>query len=593
MSIENMLDDFINSNHHKVVAIDGPWGCGKTTVIYRFIKKYEKKFKISYVSLFGSNNIDEINTKLYYYNNRIKNKVLNGISVISKAIDVVALKSIRVSSVLENILNLHSKNIKVIKNIVIFDDFERMSQIGYDEIMGYFNNLIFQGCKIICVMSSNNIFLPEKDKYERFKEKIFDRVYKIDIFNNNIFNELFSDLNINGIEKNYYLFNNNIRLANKVKELYLRISNHVNSKNIRIVRNDEYLLFLACIYSVLSIFGINTIEELCNNFLKDSNNDISDIKKSYNYYDMLIRSSFATFYDEVLITNLRKMFNIPNVSKELQLTGFLDLLKSVIKILIRDDFSDFDYFFYASKDNDFKYLNKEFFYLSDDEKKNYYDEFISLICKKQVKWSENLTKCFCDICLYSNLDISEKILDHIADCILCCEEKENKKLNFFDLISMRLESNTSFKFSKNKDVLVKLKEAYTKQNSVNLQNKFDIAATNAEYIDLAGFLSFDYKDNLWLIEKLKNNNYYLPNLCDSITFEQWKYCHVLSRFLSNTELKYDYIKLLINLVNNNKENFSLNDRVLTLLEVVCNIHFNSLEDFYNSNCFKNTVNLFK
>ena len=103
------------------------------------------------------------------------------------------------------------------------------------------------------------------------------------------------------------------------------------------------------------------------------------------------------------------------------------------------------------------------------------------------------------------------------------------------------------------------------------------------YIDLVGFLSMRGKNILWLTQRLKENDYYLPDLKKTISFEKWEYCYSLSQFISGSNLKSDFLKKLVDLVKNNTDNFSLVDRVLTLANVVDNNKFNTLQDLINSN----------
>ena len=89
-----ILEKFINNSSYKSILFDGPWGCGKTYQINQFIKnintpKHRPKIKIHYVSLFGLESIDEINTSLYQTIHPIKKKFKKIGYLISKTIRVI------------------------------------------------------------------------------------------------------------------------------------------------------------------------------------------------------------------------------------------------------------------------------------------------------------------------------------------------------------------------------------------------------------------------------------------------------------------------------------------------------------------------
>jgi Cdc6-like AAA superfamily ATPase len=86
--IGSILDDFSVDSESKSILIEGPWGCGKTYQIKEFIKgkKHNSRPKYYYLSLFGYESVDEINTALYHliYQKRIA--VKHSAVIITKAI---------------------------------------------------------------------------------------------------------------------------------------------------------------------------------------------------------------------------------------------------------------------------------------------------------------------------------------------------------------------------------------------------------------------------------------------------------------------------------------------------------------------------
>ena len=57
-----LLEFYNNQIIGKAILIDGKWGCGKTYQIKEFLKEHVEN--CHYLSLFGLESIDEINSKL-------------------------------------------------------------------------------------------------------------------------------------------------------------------------------------------------------------------------------------------------------------------------------------------------------------------------------------------------------------------------------------------------------------------------------------------------------------------------------------------------------------------------------------------------
>lgn len=158
MDIVDSIDRFINSRmYNYALMIDGKWGCGKTFYIKnkviphleeKFVETNEKK-GIIYLSLFGVNNIDEINRMMYTQ--------LLGFTKLDKLQPLLKTKvgqiATRLGSIAVNYeLTNFSANyddiysiIDVFSNIenmiIILDDLER-SGCNIGEVFGYINGLV-------------------------------------------------------------------------------------------------------------------------------------------------------------------------------------------------------------------------------------------------------------------------------------------------------------------------------------------------------------------------------------------------------------------------------------------------------------------
>ncbi|MDZ4195761.1 MAG: P-loop NTPase fold protein, partial [Candidatus Izemoplasmatales bacterium] len=174
----DVLNKFVKGNYRSVL-IDGPWGCGKTYQIRKCIDTFKNdKPRIYYISLFGKESIDEINTELYrtIHPSAFKAKKIStmGLNMISKAfapIPVVGGISGIVDALGFAINDLPEKNISG-NQIIVFDDLERVDKaLSYVSLLGYMNSLFLAQVRIVCLCSSGNIDPDKIDDFHDFKEK--------------------------------------------------------------------------------------------------------------------------------------------------------------------------------------------------------------------------------------------------------------------------------------------------------------------------------------------------------------------------------------------------------------------------------------
>ena len=571
-NIEMILDNFFKDSRIKSILIDGPWGCGKTTIAKEFIIQYNKKCNnnIYYVSLFGCKNIDEINTKLYYQNNKNKTIQMTG-NVISKAIDIIPLNGSNIAKNIEYALGEIKKNYKFKGKIVIFDDIERASSIGYEDMMGYFNSLILQGCKLICIVSSDNIENGVLNEFELFKEKVFDRLYRINNVDNDIYEAVFKDYDTSELRNKFLLFFNNIRLAIKTKYLFLQILEYIKKSDTLIREDDKNIIFLGCIYAIIVVFGKSILDK-CN----------IDINDNYSY---AIESIFNK-YDNQRKSNRDKMIHISIFEKDMNINGFFGLLTSILNILLYEDYRNFESFFNVKFNNN-SILNKEFYFLSDSNKIEYYNKFLNTIDDESIKWSDELQKNFVDIYRYSNLDISDQLIKKIVKKIINTNLLENNDKNyinhFMEYIYM-LEKTQYRNYDEFKKRVIKI---YDEQIDDKDKKNFNELLQNNDYVALGAFITLRIKENActdmnyWLNKLLIDNHFYLPDLSNDISYSEWQYCHIISEYVKKSGLQHEFLFLLYNLIINNIDNISMKDRILTLASVVHNNKVNAESDLYN------------
>ena len=173
LNVLNTLDESKDS----VILLDGKWGSGKTHLLNEFIKKY-KKHPVYYVSLLGKRNVDDINTSLYMEVHR------------DRIIENVVPSSV---SPFANIPTLdYALKIKEgCSYIVILDDLERYASSHYDEFLSYVSSLVLKGVKVIVVSNLSYLGAGEKFNFDMYKEKIFDHIYKTDLFSEDVLERKF------------------------------------------------------------------------------------------------------------------------------------------------------------------------------------------------------------------------------------------------------------------------------------------------------------------------------------------------------------------------------------------------------------------
>lgn len=545
-----ILEKFINNSSYKSILFDGPWGCGKTYQINQFIKnintpKHRPKIKIHYVSLFGLESIDEINTSLYQTIHPIKKKFKKIGYLISKTIRVIPNFS-DISVALDFQLDQSRKKIKG-KHLIIFDDLERISEkVKFIDLFGYLNSLYLSGCRFVCLVSSDNINKNKKEDFQSFKEKTFDCLYIINENNDEGLEQIFKKLNIDYINNLFPLFRNNLRLANKVKIFFLEIKTHLkkNEKILNFPFNDFELL-QTCIFTVSICFGHHKIEI--------PNND-----KNFKNDERIFNTAIAT-----------ELFYLRNAEKDFfSINSKTIFLYNLIHLYLYMDYKNFDSYYRKLDQLQLSILEKDFFYLSDDNKKIFYDAFLSFCQSPQFQWNDKNMNILISILAYSNQSFDETTIKMIASkipnnydlrhhlsiaiSILCIGSEETKKCNDF------------------KENLIK---NYTELIEEKEIKNFIILGKNPNYEKLSNYLNRnDFNDDITqkIIDILENNNYFFPNLTMDISQSEWHYAHQLSKFISKSDRSDNYKLFLEGQIKENSSNKSFKDRINFLLKEYLN-----------------------
>lgn len=222
-SLLSELKNFINSPYN-IILLDGPWGSGKTYLLHELIKENKNEgIRFYYVSLHGLKNIDEINTSLYMkvHGNRTKfaEIVPNVINPFGNEVDTM--------KTLEYLLKINKLRAD---KIIILDDLERYASSDYDAFMSYLTSLIGTGAKIIVVSNLLDFGTSELYLFNQYKEKIFDRIYKAQLFDNKTLDEKFGEYQKYVDETIIYLTRQNYRLIEKIVYFMNEIDKEIDLK---------------------------------------------------------------------------------------------------------------------------------------------------------------------------------------------------------------------------------------------------------------------------------------------------------------------------------------------------------------------------
>lgn len=293
----NVLLNFYKSDEN-VILIDGKWGSGKTYLINEFIHNFNK-LPVYYVSMLGSRNVNDINTNLYIEIN--KHSSIN--RIVPSSINPLKIKFNETTSLDFILKRNHDANA-----IIIFDDFERYSSSDYDSFLSYVSNLVLFKAKVIVVSNLKELGGGEKLIFDEFKEKIFDHIYKAELFTNNVIDIKLHEFSKFVKSDSLNILKSNIRLVDK---LYFLLKS-INKDNVFNYLNNEIKSEIIDISTVfLSIYynqsKLNYSQEKLmradinvSNFIKEYINDEDSYWEIIHIYEYFINKKETIFKDNLI-----------------------------------------------------------------------------------------------------------------------------------------------------------------------------------------------------------------------------------------------------------------------------------------------------
>lgn len=552
--IVDILTKF-ESNSQRGILIDGSWGIGKTYQLNKYIEKFNKehlrkKSKIVYVSLFGTKSVGELHTELYLKLNPSVKIAELASGLITPAVTLIPVAGNAVSKAISYAIgagiNSAKDKKKKIRNknneiIILLDDIERVHKdFEYSELLGYINKLYLSQIKVVCICDSSKI---TKDGFAEFKEKIFDRYYKVTKANKKIIEAYFDDNNLVFDNECISIFKDNLRTAFKTSLFYKEVMQFNNNLNT----NEYYKLDRNIIlwYTSLIVAALNSDS-------KDSN-----YQRQKNEFDFTFDELNKYFSDEKIADSLNRCVQIDNSSKRILKISEEENINKISLIIclayayLYDDYSRLNEILLRPKTNN--EINVELFYLSTDERKNQIGVIIENTISNKNKLTENEIKYILSIFDYSEINEikydEKKLIHSIAERCIDAEERTTYFFDFRNIYSPSVQRVIDKIYSEYNSIIIsntshKLCLAFEKNNYNEIYKLLNEIKQNEIYHVRDG-------DNYDLVTEIKSefisNNFYMPSIKGSITEEVWSLAHKICSLLHSYKIRDRLYEYLVNL----------------------------------------------
>ena len=581
--IKNTIED---KENYKAILIDGVWGCGKTTIVKDAIKELSEeiisKKKLVYQSLFGIKDVTEL-AACFSYAGKIIYSL--GKSIASPFTKLIPIVGDQIKESIDNSTALFAPSPSKKKDtIFIFDDFERVDELfSYITLLGFFNQLIMRGCKIICVSSLKDLSkmdIERKKGLDAFLEKAFDRVFYINDYPEEIITNIFSDNDKTKqcIKQCVDMFEGNIRIALKAKRLITDIYG----------KSDKYKYDLSRKYTDLQIMKSAICATKAIYFFRQKNKNDDKNKKDkedLNYLELL-----AEHNPEGLDYNIAK--NIDETIKEKtfyylpeETDSIKELAKCICMVEIHNDYSMLvnSYPLNVKKEQKSIY-DVSVFYFDDKGKQDYFRKFKEDTLNGKLAINRAYIDRLVEIIKYTNSDIKEEgLLDYIISKIINDYSSGNKEAfnRLEDFVSFPSEVDNKKIIS---TIFSDISSQLNKAEIDYIKSEMDNSFKTGDYAYLVDLL-YDvehYKKperiRTTVKQLLIDNRFYMPDLSQKLEYESWTYCHQVARLSkSDDELRAPFIELLKEETKKHKNSVSAVDRAKALVQY--NFDANEFGDF--------------
>lgn len=270
------LVEYIHQSPYKNIMIDGCWGVGKSYEIQRALKENSNS---CILSLFGINNCKEIFSSLIF-KLECKNEFVEKVCKATASIGKVALERFGAKDAFPGAAKeatfMLLKPLKDENYILIFDDLERVGRdFNFEEFFGIIEELKqLDGIKVILIANTDKFKEANKEIYDKYHEKVIDKIYKIEEPSSHI------DWENIGVEDHFFTeeyienFNiTNLRTIQKAEQFFKDVKIKIAEGKLTIEDNFGDIVKKIC-YSIVveHIEGIGKLklEQQCIKFSEDS-----------------------------------------------------------------------------------------------------------------------------------------------------------------------------------------------------------------------------------------------------------------------------------------------------------------------------------
>lgn len=312
--ISTIVDCLVKkSSPYRCILIDGKWGIGKTFEVKQAIESIPGTI---YVSLFGIKDSQQM-----YQDILVQMSGSGALKKLSPLIQKDTIKELSKKNVLtsviasittpKNIFELCGKG-ENSERLYVFDDLERMNvAFGIEEFLGIVESIKNEKkAKILMVANSENMEGDNKSRFEKYSEKVIDRVYSItDVsehfmdgdprFDNDFVRAFFDQHKLK-----------NLRTLQKAQQFYEDVCLCIADM---VEQNEEYLEYIRLMCFSIVVESIDHIYK--NAPLEEKENDNNDFYKHLLEQDDMrimlkyISSSISGWGDENLLRSLKEYFD--------------------------------------------------------------------------------------------------------------------------------------------------------------------------------------------------------------------------------------------------------------------------------------------
>lgn len=558
IDIKQVLKEFITIDSANTILIDGEWGIGKTYQTKEAIRELLESQdplakKVVYASLYGLKNVSDLNACYKISAPTVFKTIVKAGAPFTS---LVPFCGMQIADAIDNVTSVIPEERKVrTKRLFIFDDLERTDpSLSYIQLYGFFNTLLLNGCRILCLASTNHIKNNKRrSELLDFEEKTFRRIIRInekptDIVkiilakNSCPYSERLPDelgCNLRNVERVCYLYNAikdaNANLWNSIRKLF-----------------PEEQVLLACVAAVKAMFG-----------------PVEAAPKPSNSYDEATYGIYVEKYGTEIgprLLSIYKNKNLITLSNQ-SLAG--KLIRSAVEYFLWNDLSGIQSFAPNKEDG---LLGTNYFLLGDADKARYRSEFIQKIkdLGKQPM-SATLRRLSVEWLLSDKLDLLIEEEPKIKELLFELASEDDSFLEEIrDQLLFLSEQARNEKEACIVEPILKMARAKEDARFLSSLSTAFVAGDYAQLVEIISAMRQYIRDPRNTLPKvngyLEEHHFLLPDLASSISQDQWDYCRQVQMYACNVGSGNVFTTLLQTIKKDHQESESCMSKCNALIK---------------------------